>query len=181
MTDSDKMELRPGTMFVASPFLTEHKYKFSVIYIVDADDDFVQAITLNRPSTMSVDNAVDHEHIPWSMDLYIGGLEDWQTVLYLHVSDIHGSVPVVGRVRIGGDLAELYDNVQIYRRQPTDKLKFFAGHIRMTTDDFLFMWANKLWIRCPMSDPFETYYWEDTLASCGDNFEVIATAGYKPN
>ena len=168
-------------MFVASPFLTDFEFRRSVIYVVDVDDTLVQAVTMNRPSTMTVSDAVSHEFVPWDMDLFIGGIEDWETVLYLHTSNIYGSQHIAGNIRVGGDLSELYDNVQIYGRQSLAELKFFAGHIRMMTDEFMWMWRNKLWVQSPVTDPFGLYYWDEALSSCGPSYHAMSIVGYEPN
>ncbi len=173
-----------GQLLLASPTLVDPNFARTVVLIGAHDADGAMGVVLNRPSTVTVGEAVPQLGAAGvSEPVYVGGPVQPGAIVYLAEFDDpqDAGLLVMGRIGFPGsdsDLDELADT--------TSRGRVFAGYAGWGAEQLDAELANGDWIAQPAlpEDVFTEepeHLWSEVLTRKGGSYALIARMPLDPS
>jgi putative transcriptional regulator len=123
----DIKEIRVGSVIISKPFWQDESYKRSVILLLEHDSNGSAGLILNKPSTLSINDALPELNILYP--LYFGGPSEIKTVSYIHNNPkLPEAIHIGNEIFWGGDYDSLVDLVSEHKFD-IRHIKFCAGFV----------------------------------------------------
>ena len=124
-------EIQAGSVIISKPFWQDEKYKRSVILLIEHNSSGSAGLILNKPSTLSVNDALPEIKILYP--LFFGGPSEIKTVSYIHNnSKVPDAIHLGNEIFWGGDYDLIVNMVSSYRLD-IRHVKFCAGFVHWTS------------------------------------------------
>jgi putative transcriptional regulator len=167
-----------GKLLIASPALVDPNFARTVILITEHNDEGAMGVVLNRPSSVTVDEAIPPltELVDEAELVYVGGPVQPEAIVVLGEFEepLHAGALVVGAVGFLPGEIEAADEVG-----PLARSRVFAGYAGWGPGQLEAELAESSWIVEPalpedvfVADP--DALWSDVLRRKGGPFAVLA-------
>lgn len=174
-----------GCVLIAEPFLRDHFFGRSVVYVVEHEvGGGTMGLVLNKPLPVMLGDIMSDCYSPEEIPVYRGGPLAMDTLFYLHnLPDVPGSLPVDDGIYLNGD----FESVRRYIVQGNpvrSHLRFFLGYAGWEDGQLAEECEADTWLvrrngRPCLGDDTDRQ-WENAMSSLGDKYRVWATFTQMP-
>ena len=181
-----KAKIKLGSLLLADPFEKDPRFKHSVVLLTEYDEEGALGFIMNKPTGISVSEAVDDFPYCDSL-LYFGGPEETESLFYVHTVGemLDDSIEIIPGLWHGGDydkLRMLLDTNQI----GNDQIRFYVGYTEWVPGALDFEVKKKYWIVSNVNNFFPLHdslrgSWEKVLKSMGQEYAILANFPEDPN
>mgnify|MGYP006053674755 FL=1 len=181
-----KAKIKLGSLLLADPFEKDPRFKHSVVLLTEYDEEGALGFIMNKPTGISVSEAVDDFPYCDSL-LYFGGPEETESLFYVHTVGemLDDSIEIIPGLWHGGDydkLRMLLDTNQI----GNDQIRFYVGYTEWAPGALDFEVKKKYWIVSNVNNFFPLHdslrgSWEKVLKSMGQEYAILANFPEDPN
>ena len=181
-----KAKIKLGSLLLADPFEKDPRFKHSVVLLTEYDEEGALGFIMNKPTDVSVSEAVDDFPYCDSL-LYFGGPEETESLFYVHTVGemLDDSIEIIPGLWHGGDydkLRMLLDTNQI----GNDQIRFYVGYTEWVPGALDFEVKKKYWIVSNVNNFFPLHdslrgSWEKVLKSMGQEYAILANFPEDPN
>ena len=181
-----KGKIKLGSLLLADPFEKDPRFKHSVVLLTEYDEEGALGFIMNKPTGISVSEAVDDFPYCDSL-LYFGGPEETESLFYVHTVGemLDDSIEIIPGLWHGGDydkLRMLLDTNQI----GNDQIRFYVGYTEWVPGALDFEVKKKYWIVSNVNNFFPLHdslrgSWEKVLKSMGQEYAILANFPEDPN
>jgi putative transcriptional regulator len=184
-------DVRPGSLLVALPVLTDPNFAGSVIYVLDHSDTGTLGVVLGRPSEVRI-----HDVLPGWSDLavepgvfHVGGPCETDTALCLATRAVPGPAPADSGLRLVAERVHLVDLDADPDELVGDLtgLRVFAGYAGWSTGQLATEIAEGAWA-CVAGSPDDVLtpdsgpeLWRSVLRRQTGRLGVLSTAPADPS
>jgi len=173
-----KINIKPGTLLIAEPFLFDGAFKRSVVLITEHRSDGSVGFVLNKPIKMNIQELVA-SFPDFEAEVFFGGPVATDTIHYIHnVGDlIENSTEITRGVYWGGDFDKIKFLVSTKVIKPSN-IKFFVGYSGWSEGQLQEEIDAGTWILDEMYANYafkeNSNLWSAVLDNKGDIFTVIS-------
>ena len=181
-----KAKIKLGSLLLADPFEKDPRFKHSVVLLTEYDEEGALGFIMNKPTGISVSEAVDDFPYCDSL-LYFGGPEETESLFYVHTVGemLDDSIEIIPGLWHGGDydkLRMLLDTNQI----GNDQIRFYVGYTEWVPGALDFEVKKKYWIVSNVNNFFPLHdslrgSWEKVLKSMGKEYAMLANFPEDPS
>lgn len=168
-----------GRILISEPFLSDHYFRRSIVYLTDHNEEGSFGFVLNKPVEISINEIVDD--FPESdFPISVGGPVSNNTVHFLHTlgETIPGSVAVADGIWWGGDFDHIKALISSGLVKPK-QLRFFLGYAGWSAGQLKTELEEHAWLVGKISpdvvmNGMESEFWSDTLARYNNKYKAWA-------
>jgi putative transcriptional regulator len=168
-----------GRILISEPFLSDHYFRRSIVYLTEHNDEGSLGFVLNKPLEIRINEVVDD--FPESdFPMSVGGPVSNNTVHFLHTLGdmIPESVPVSEGIYWGGDFDRIKEMVEMGRIK-THQLRFFLGYAGWSQGQLAGELDEHAWLvgKIPprmVMQSLDPEFWSETLASYSNKYKAWA-------
>jgi putative transcriptional regulator len=179
------VDLLPGKLLIADPFLRDPNFMRSVIIICEHQDAGSFGFVLNREYSQELGDLVsDLKHADFPV--YYGGPVQQDTIHFLHQCPdlIPGGFEIIDGIFWGGDFKEVVELVNSNRLSNTD-IRFFLGYSGWGEGQLEEEMKQKSWITSDANKRLifrldATNTWKDALKQLGGEYEQMVNYPIDP-
>ncbi len=168
-----------GRILISEPFLSDHYFRRSVVYLTEHNEEGSFGFVLNKPVEIRINEIVDD--FPESdFPISVGGPVNNNTVHFLHTLGemIPDSVAVADGIWWGGD----FDHIKTLIASGVvnqNQLRFFLGYAGWSTGQLNVELEEHAWLVGNISpgmvmQGMESEFWSDTLARYNNKYKAWA-------
>ncbi|MCM1377206.1 MAG: YqgE/AlgH family protein [Clostridium sp.] len=170
--------LRPGCLLLASPLMKEPHFDRGVIALIDTNNERgCLGLTLNKPTTMRMENIFDGWQRLEGIPIYLGGPVDTQRLFMLHrLGDvIRGSMEIDKGLYIGNNIGDAFRYLELGGKLEGE-LRFFLGYSGWVAGQLEQEIKNQAWAvnDSPHTDNLligeGEEYWRREIRDLGEDF-----------
>lgn len=175
-----------GSLLISEPFLVDSYFKRSVVLLSEHDDKGTLGFILNKPTDVSLNEAVD-DFPEFKVPLYFGGPVETDTLFYIHTlgDRLRGAKKIVNGIWWGGDydhLKFLIESSQVRH----DQIRFYAGYSGWEPKQLDTELKEKSWLVFDSSPQLAfasepESLWRQVLRSMGSEYAILANFPEDPN
>lgn len=172
------IELAPGILLIADPFLKDPNFLRTVVFMCEHKEEGSFGFVLNRKYENTLDELIP-ELEGHKVPVYYGGPVQKDTIHFLHQypTEIPGGVEVIKGVYWGGDFPAIIDlikNNQLDYR----KIRFYIGYSGWNDGQLQNEMEEKTWLTVNASrkiifHPDYKEIWKDSLRQLGGEYEMM--------
>ncbi len=170
---------KKGRVLISEPFLKDHYFRRSVVYLTEHNSEGSFGFVLNKPLEISIREIVDD--FPESgFSISVGGPVSNNTVHFLHTLGevVPDSVPVARGIWWGGDFDHVKALVASGSVEPR-QLRFFLGYAGWSAGQLDGELEEHAWLVGNISAQMvmtgmESVFWSDTLARYNNKYKAWA-------
>jgi putative transcriptional regulator len=168
-----------GRILISEPFLSDHYFRRSVVYLTEHNEEGSLGFVLNKPLEVGLGEIV--EDFPVSdFPVSVGGPVSNNTVHFLHTlgDQIPNSVAVTEGIFWGGDFDQIKSMVASGKIRP-GQLRFFLGYAGWSPGQLEGELSEHAWLvgriapRMVMQG-VDSEFWSDTLARYNNKYKAWA-------
>jgi putative transcriptional regulator len=168
-----------GRILISEPFLSDHYFRRSVVYLTEHNEEGSLGFVLNKPREVGLGEIV--EDFPVSdFPVSVGGPVSNNTVHFLHTlgDQIPNSVAVTEGIFWGGDFDQIKSMVASGKIRP-GQLRFFLGYAGWSPGQLEGELSEHAWLvgriapRMVMQG-VDSEFWSDTLARYNNKYKAWA-------
>lgn len=190
-----KKAIRPtqGSIIVSEPFLLDSYFKRAVILLGEHDDFGSIGFILNKPTEVSINDAVD-DFPEFNAPLYFGGPVDTDILFYIHTlgPKLEGAKEILNGVYWGGNYDQLRSMIDTKQVKPHE-IRFYAGYSGWEPKQLNIELREKSWIFSPTNSAnpalvkkfafFEKPkdLWGQVLKSMGTEYAILSNFPEDPS
>ncbi len=175
----EAIKLKKGDLLVSQPFMSDGNFRYSVVFMVEYNDEGALGFILNKKTDYKIGDLLD-DFPDFDASVYFGGPVATNTIHYIHSKGdiLEGSFEVVKGIFWGGDfdkLKLLISNGVI----SNDDIQFYVGYSGWSPGQLEDELVHGTWIIAPSDKNYIFKYnqkdlWNRVLESKGDNFDIIS-------
>jgi putative transcriptional regulator len=179
------IELGPGILLIADPFLKDPHFIRSVVFICDHQNEGSFGFVLNKQIEQTLDELLNSfEGFP--IPVYYGGPVQMDTIHFLHEypNEIPGGNEVMKGVYWGGDFEKLTYLIKD-NRIDLDKIRFFIGYSGWGVGQLNDELKEKTWLTASATrklifhnDPENV--WKESLKHLGGDYGMMVNFPIDP-
>ena len=168
-----------GRILISEPFLSDHYFRRSIVYLTEHNDEGSLGFVLNKPLDISISEIV--EDFPSSdFPISVGGPVSNNTVHFIHTlgDQVPNSVAVTDGIYWGGDFDHI-KNLIADGRISSHQLRFFLGYAGWSPGQLDGEMKENAWLvgkiapRMVMQG-IESEFWSDILARYNNKYRAWA-------
>jgi putative transcriptional regulator len=168
-----------GRILISEPFLSDHYFRRSIVYLTEHNDEGSFGFVLNKPLEIQINEIVDD--FPESdFPISVGGPVSNNAVHFIHTlgEKIPDSVEVTDGIWWGGDFDLIKDLIAAGKVQP-HQIRFFLGYAGWSPGQLSDELDAHAWLvgeinpRMVMQG-MESEFWSDTLARYNNKYKAWA-------
>jgi putative transcriptional regulator len=168
-----------GNILISEPFLADHYFRRSVIYLTENNQEGSIGFVLNKPVEVSLNEIVDD--FPGSdFTISIGGPVSNNTVHYIHTlgARVPDSVLVADGIFWGGDFDLIKELIAEGAVKPYE-LRFFLGYAGWSPEQLDGEMQEHAWLvgKIPprmVMQSVDPKFWKKTMASYNNKYRAWA-------
>jgi len=168
----NKPFIKPGTLLVAHPDLTDHFFRKSVVLITEANIGGYVGLCLNRSSGLDMPSVLEKHGVSWPLgdELYVGGPIQEQALFMLHTTEFASS----NTLAFANYAAVSSDELMIEKMQMGDvpvNYKFISGMAGWNPSQLeKEIIKEKSWLTCEANEDIvycnSSRHWEKAIDLC---------------
>lgn len=168
-----------GKVLISEPFLSDHYFRRSLVYLCDYTEEGAMGFVLNKPLDIKVSDVLDDfpdSDFPVSM----GGPVSNNTLHYMHTlgERIPESVPVSDGISWGGDF-DLIKDLVAGGQVKAHELRFFMGYAGWSPDQLEDEMEEHAWLVGKLHPRrimtyTDTDFWTNTLKNYRNKYRAWA-------
>jgi len=168
-----------GRILISEPFLSDHYFRRSIVYLTEHNDEGSLGFVLNKPLEMNIGEIVDDFPVS-DIPISVGGPVSNNTVHFIHTLGelVPGSIPVTNGIWWGGDfdhIRELIASGAVHSHQ----LRFFLGYAGWSPGQLDNEIKEHAWLVGKINpgmvmQSIESEFWSDTLARYNNKYKAWA-------
>ncbi len=167
-----------GCVLLAEPFLQDAHFERSIVFMCEHSEQESYGFVLNHPMSVNLDEFMDIA--PKSIPVFHGGPVASNSLFYLHTwKGIEGSEEIIPGLFFGGDLSEIFEQIQMNPTQ-IKKVRFFIGYsgwsdgqLEQEIKERAWICANNVSVKTLMNTPV-TDLWKTCMSQQGNQFQTFA-------
>jgi putative transcriptional regulator len=170
---------KKGRVLISEPFLKDHYFRRSVVYLTEHNREGSFGFVLNKPLEISIREIVD-DFPEFGFSISVGGPVSNNTVHFIHTLGevVPDSVPVARGIWWGGDFDHIKALVASGSVQP-HQLRFFLGYAGWSAGQLDGEMEEHAWLVGNISSHMvmtgmESVFWSDTLARYNNKYKAWA-------
>ena len=179
------IELAPGILLIADPFLKDPNFLRTVVFLCEHKEDGSFGFVLNRKYENTLDELMP-ELEGHQLPVYYGGPVQMDTIHFLHQypDEIPGSQEVIKGVYWGGDF-DLVINMIKKETIDFNKIRFYIGYSGWSNGQLNDEMNEKTWLTVEATRKliFHRNYeeiWKDSLKHLGGDYEIMVNFPIDP-
>ena len=168
-----------GRILISEPFLSDHYFRRSVVYLTEHNEEGSFGFVLNKPVEIKINEIVDD--FPESdFPISVGGPVSNNTVHFMHTLGemVPNSVAVADGIWWGGD----FDHIKALISSGVvnqDQLRFFLGYAGWSAGQLKAELEEHAWLVGKISPGMvmkgmESEFWSDTLGRYNNKYKAWA-------
>jgi putative transcriptional regulator len=168
-----------GRVLISEPFLSDHYFRRSIVYLTEHNDEGSLGFVLNKPLEMGIHEIVE-DFPPSDFPISVGGPVSNNTVHFIHTlgEEVPQSVEVTDGIWWGGDFEQIKAMIsqgQIRQHQ----LRFFLGYAGWSAGQLDGEMEEHAWLVGNISPRMvmqgvETEFWSDILGRYKNKYKAWA-------
>jgi len=175
---SESNSIKQGSLLLSEPFMEDHNFKRTVVYLAEHNDEGTIGFVLNKKLDITLPDAIDEiDH--FKAPLFYGGPVEPETLHFLHdIKGIEGSLQVNPGVYWGGNFETI--KVLMKNGDVTPKnFKFFLGYSGWDVGQLQDEMKTNSWIisGAEYDHIFKNEWeslWKDVLIKMGGRFKMMS-------
>lgn len=178
-------DLRTGCLLLSEPFMFDPNFKRSVVMLTEYNEEGVVGFILNKPMSLTIDEAMI-DFPDFKSQLFYGGPVETQTMHFIHRlgKRLEGSQKITEQIYWGGDFDQLKEMIMKKEVSPHD-IKFFVGYSGWGFEQLHDEFNTNSWIVANASPESvfstdEEMLWKQILKKKGDVFASLANYPEQP-
>ena len=168
-----------GRILISEPFLSDHYFRRSIVYLTEHNDEGSLGFVLNKPLEINIGEIVDD--FPESdFPISVGGPVSNNTVHFIHTlgESIPESVAVTDGIYWGGDFDHIKNLISLGEIEP-HQLRFFLGYAGWSPGQLDDEMKEHAWLVGKINPRMvmqgvETEFWSNTLARYNNKYRAWA-------
>jgi putative transcriptional regulator len=180
------VELSPGILLIADPFLKDPNFARTVILLCEHQEKGSFGFVINKLFDQRLDELVPDIVMP-NIPVYYGGPVQMDTIHFVHQQPdlIKGGMEVVPGIYWGGNFEDVVSTVNSGHLD-LQQIKFFIGYSGWTDGQLDAELKEKSWILSESNKQLifkekEPLIWQQALKNMGDNFALMANFPIDPS
>jgi len=168
-----------GRILISEPFLSDHYFRRSVVYLTEHNEEGSFGFVLNKPVDIRINEIVD-DFPELDFPISVGGPVSNNTVHFMHSlgEQVPGSVFVADGVWWGGD----FDHIKTLITTGginQNQIRFFLGYAGWSAGQLKGELEEHAWLVGKISPDIimqgtESEFWSDTLARYNNKYKAWA-------
>lgn len=168
-----------GSILISEPFLADHYFSRSVIYLCEHNENGSFGFVLNKYVDSSVNELLPSD-FEYKIKVSIGGPVDNSNLFYLHSfgTELNEAIPIHKDIYIGGEFEHLKT---LLRENPDNikKIRFFIGYSGWSPGQLEDEINEKSWVvlnNIPAQvilDTSDENMWKTVMEKLGGKFNVM--------
>ncbi|MCO5231719.1 MAG: YqgE/AlgH family protein [Chitinophagales bacterium] len=173
----DKIEIKPGDLLIAEPFMDDPNFKRAVIIITENDHTGTLGLVLNKPSIFKLTEVLQ-DFPKFDAKVYLGGPVGLDRINFIHCYPeiIPNSIHIIDNLYWNGNYEALKKGIQNQKILPHN-IKFFLGFSGWGINQLDEELQEKTWIIAKeYRNIFKgsQYLWKDVLEKMGGEYKLMA-------
>jgi putative transcriptional regulator len=172
------IELSPGALLIADPFLKDPNFMRTVVLLTEHQDEGTIGFVLNRQYENTLDELLP-EVGAFKLPVYYGGPVQMNTIHFLHryPDQIKGGIEVIKGIYWGGDFDSVIELINNGNADP-GKIRFFIGYSGWSSGQLANEMKEKTWLTANAINklvfhPNAEEIWKDSLKHLGGEYEMM--------
>ncbi len=172
------VELAPGLILVADPFLKDPNFMRSVVFLCEHQQEGSFGFVLNRKYNKVIGDLIS-DLDGCTLPVFYGGPVQMDTVHFLHQRPdlIKGGLEIIDGIYWGGDFEELVTLIRDDKIKP-QHIRFYIGYSGWSEGQLAGELEEKSWLTTLGNKKLvfhqnENQVWQDALKQMGGDYEQL--------
>ncbi len=167
-----------GNLLIANPFLKDHNFSRSVVFLCEHTGIGSLGFVLNRLLSQKLGHFLNDLEA-FNIDLFYGGPVESNTIHFVHQYPdlIEGGEKVLDNIFWGGNFESLVANIQA-NQLDLNKIKFFIGYSGWSEGQLDNEMTEKSWLTVKATEDLIFHkkpedIWKNSLKHMGSEYEMM--------
>lgn len=180
------VEISPGLLFIADPFLQDPNFQRSVIFLCEHQEEGSFGFVLNKLHDQTLGDLME-DIADCKLPVYYGGPVQIDTVHFLHHCPnlIHGGFEIIDGIYWGGDFEEVANLIKENLLNPNE-IRFFIGYSGWGENQLENELKDKSWITIEGTKDLvfhkkTDFIWKEALKEKGGDYSMMINYPLDPS